>query len=61
MTRLGFLHIEEEFILDNVRYKAISVDGNGYARCKNLENGKIKKICLDVDVEEIEQMKGDKE
>lgn len=55
MVKLGFLHSEEEFILDNIRYKTISADGNGYALCRNIESGKNEKICLDCEVEEVEK------
>lgn len=55
MVSLGFLHRGEEFILDNVRYKILSADGHGYARCRNIESGKNEKICLDCEVEEVEK------
>lgn len=53
--KLGFLKCGDLFVHDFITYKAGHADGNGYAYCKNVENGKTEKICIDCEVEEVEK------
>lgn len=52
MTRLGDLHRGDIFFFEGVVYIAIVADGFGNALVYDSVNGKIIKLCLDVEVQQ---------